>query len=97
VAKSKRLDADGTACVESSVRRFLDLSTAHVPQKTVPWLDKQTTKMEYGWWVTTAYTQEEDCPTEVRHILELAAKHNCAYVLLDRDAEKIKGLPVFDW
>jgi hypothetical protein len=50
--------------------------------------------------VHQAEAQERDLneiPSEIVTIWRYAEKHDCQYVLLDRDAEKNPDLPTYDW
>jgi hypothetical protein len=83
-----------------SVRKFLDLSTGHVPpsqREAIGTGDTPTCCMEgeYGWlFYVSAY--EELYHRCWRDIFAFARAAGCDYVMLDRDAEGCAGLPWYD-
>lgn len=88
------------------VRTFLDLSTAHLPEHLCQNLGGYSSirawETEYGWfmWAPGDIDDDpdyDDVPDEVRAIWRFARAHGCHYVLLDRDAEILDGLPSWDW
>ena len=89
------------------VRKFLELSTAHLPEKTTMAIDagtfgkKPTMFNEYG-WLFHVPESAEDLPKEVIclsfiKIIHLAIDAGCDYVLFDRDADAVDWLPTFEW
>lgn len=90
------------------IRKFLDLSTAHLspatlerfnglPPDRLPFAGGPT---DYGWF---AYAHDENCgegddaiPEEMFACMTFARAQGCDYILFDCDAEPIEGLPVFD-
>lgn len=92
------------------IRRFLDLSTAHVSEETGSWLDRQTLPdlatyphvhemVGTGWfvWADPDPSPETQVPDDLRALFTYARSQNCDYILLDRDAETLDELPTFDW
>lgn len=90
------------------VRKFLDLSTAHLSREDTEALDSfaeegstkgpLTSATPYGWFM---YASEEpeidpDLTPNLLKIVEYARKHDCVYVLFDADAEVDEALPVFE-
>lgn len=89
------------------VRKFLDLSTAHLRPETVDLIDGEHSPVlrfphpdEYGWFI---YVDEdwavEDCsqsaPQDLVECLRYAAKAGCPYILFDCDAEIDEALPTY--
>lgn len=86
------------------VRKFLDLSTAHLDAEGRDHLEQGGEGMvvyptAYGWFV---YVSEADAlasytvPQCLLDILDRARQLGCDYVLLDCDAEEDSELPTFD-
>ncbi|MDR6954147.1 hypothetical protein J2X65_003515 [Ancylobacter sp. 3268] len=89
-----------------NIRRFLDLSTAHLKLETRGlWSTTfnrpvHVHQIEYGFFVW-AGTDEDDgtddgWPTEVAACRKLARSLDCDYLLFDADADTVEGLEVFD-
>jgi hypothetical protein len=91
------------------VRLFLDLSTAHLPEHLGDeGLSGEEGVTAYavagvGWlaWVPDdpdAYAADyPDFPAEVLVVQRYAREHGCDYILFDRDADSVAGLPRWDW
>jgi hypothetical protein len=94
----------------ANIRKFLDLSTAHLDRSDKKYLDAcampgsiigvAAAKTEYGWFV---YAPEEpeayskrDLPPHMWRISAYARMHSCEYILLDTDADIDPALPIFD-
>lgn len=89
--------------------RMLDISTAHVTEETMGWLDTVGVsgvsplvvydKSEYGWWVYTPPEWEEtetaDIPADLLAVLTYAKGKNCAWVMFDCDSDRIDELPQY--
>lgn len=88
-----------------NIRQFLDLSTWHIRESSVSWLnDNATANSEYGWWLYAPDCNEEDlrelwpnCPNEIINICQKARQLNCDYINIDRDALEMDDLPTWDW
>jgi hypothetical protein len=94
----------------SHVRKFLDLSTAHLTAKTRHMLDTKVERFccyhgEYGWfiWVPTEpeipeYDEEvgDGYPADLIAAFHLARKMDCEYVMFDMDAEASDDLQTYD-
>lgn len=91
-----------------TVRKFLDASTAHLPQNICELLDSYDGVIayehgEYGWllWVPDDVDEHAtdylDIPDEVLVVQRFARNLDCDYVLLDRDADRVDGLPTWEW
>jgi len=91
-----------------NVRKFLDISTAHLPKKTAEQIDAgkfpkpPAYTNEYGWvfhvpeTVQELYDQNVIC-VRFTNIMALAIYAECDYVMFDRDAEIVEWLPSFEW
>lgn len=90
------------------IRKFLDLSTAHLKPETLALLAGRTLETlpfagaatAYGWF---AYAHDDNCgegddriPDEMYACMEHARRLGCDYLLFDCDSEPVDGLPVFD-
>lgn len=102
----RRLTAGQAADGDLIVRRFLDLSTAHLRQRTCAGLggyDGITAyHTTYGWLMYAPAdpadrAEEYGWPDELAPIIALARAHGCDYVLFDADAERTTLLTTFDW
>jgi hypothetical protein len=89
-----------------TVRKFLDVSTSNLSELTCATLGSiegvSADETRYGWLMHASngaaqYAREHDWPAELLPIVELARSKGCEYILFDRDAEPIEGLPTFDW
>lgn len=90
------------------IRKFLDLSTAHLSPATMKMLNGLLShQLPFAGGVTThgwfAYAHDENCgegedriPDEMYACMEHARRLGCDYLLFDCDSEVIEGLPVFD-
>lgn len=92
-----------------NVRRFLDLSTGHLPQHLgtsgLNGVDGVTAyEMPYGWLmyvpeepVGSAADDEEGVPEVVLNIQIKARALGCDYVLFDADGPHVDDLPRWEW
>ena len=89
----------------SVVRRFLDLSNAHLSNEDRALLEAcaghDTGELlcattPYGWFVFACEERPQISDT-LWALFEEARQHGCEYLLFDRDAAEIDGFPVFDW
>jgi len=82
------------------VRKFLDISTAHVDQAGIDELDEghnlSCSKTQFGWWLWVSDEGENDTPKCIRDIFDLATALDCDYVQLDCDAMIHPSLPYYD-
>ncbi len=97
---------------KSTVRKFLDCSTAHVSEGTADWLQERGRDTAesphesshsvgitpFGWFV---YADEEatttNFPSDLIGVMQFARKNGCEYILFDCDGPTHNGLPAFDW
>lgn len=92
-----------------AVRRYLDLSTAHLPRHlAVEGLGEVdgvvAYRLEYGWLMTVptdadaeAAGHDGEVPAEVLAIQRYARERGCDRVLFDADADTVDGLPTWEW
>ena len=89
----------------SVVRRFLDLSSAHLSRKDRALLDACAghdagellcATTPYGWFVFACEERPQISDT-LWALFQEARQHGCEYLLFDRDAASLDGFPVFDW
>ena len=94
-------------CTAMPIRRFLDLSTAHLQPADRLFLEFSATPGSlgglaamagtYGWFV---YAHDERCCDSISDVLwaifEQARALGCDYVLFDADGPVLEGLPVFE-
>lgn len=90
----------------SNVVATLVLSTGHLAQEVAEGLVNGTVAVpmsvmsnEYGFLVNTVWRDIPclDIPTSLKACLDLALDRGCTYIVFDRDAEIIDGLPSYDW
>lgn len=90
------------------IRKVLDLSTAHLPERygqTLSGVDGVVAHAyEYGWllWVPNDPTEsseamDDEVPPEILKIQLYARGLDCDYVLLDRDGDIDDNLPTWKW
>lgn len=89
-----------------SVRRYLDVSTEHVPSSllnqagglnAIPGVHAYA--YDYGTWliVPSPDGPEKPIPAEILKLWEYARLQDCDVIRLDADGETIDGLPVYEW
>jgi hypothetical protein len=88
----------------SHVQRLLVTSTAHVTDQEAQLLtDHGYGRDAYGWFLYVGEEGHTAVPEIVRKsrglfaVILCARVNGCPFVLLDRDAEPIPGVPVYDW
>lgn len=93
------------------VRRFLDLSTAHLPEQVMngplnSFAHVVAYEFEFGalLWVPPIKPDNDiedlaaqGVPEEIVHIWRYARSLDCDYVLFDRDADTNDDLPTWEW
>ena len=93
------------------ISKILTISTAHISLIGAEYLDYEvetgTTELivyekgEYGWLILARYCDEDgydsDVPKCIRDCIDLAKKHDCEWLCLDRDGEVVSELPNYDW
>lgn len=91
-----------------NVRKFLELSTNHLPLKTVELIEKggfprhPSMQSEYAWLFHVPETIKELTDQGVSckaflNIMALAQDSDCDYVMFDRDVEPVQWLPTYLW
>ena len=92
------------------IYKIICLSTAHIPPETSKSIDENLSRgvwsstisaFDYGWFVTVP-KEEKDCwstkyPYGMQNVLRYANKHDCSYILLDRDGPVEDDLAIYDW
>lgn len=93
------------------IRKFLDISTAHLSVETREWLSGFDWSRDgptggataYGWLIHASDQREtlvggkmEPFPNDLWHVFEYARTVECDYVNFDCDAEIIDELPTFE-
>ncbi len=94
----------------ATVRRLLNLSTAHLPEHlgsrggldTIPGLVAHATEVGFLLWVPdepdeSAQAFIDPVPDVVLAIQRYARRLDCDYVLFDADASQVEDLPTWDW
>ncbi len=85
------------------IRRSLVLSSGHLTPEVATALAVGTFKMnetlEYGWsaYVGEDITDEDLDVTCINAAFALARKHDCTWIVWDRDGPTIAELPSYDW
>lgn len=91
----------------ATIRKFLDLSTCHLPEHLMTALNSfegvVAYEHKYGalLWVPDD-PKESDClenpiPAEILAVQLYARSLGCDYVLLDQDGDRNPDLPRWDW
>lgn len=90
-----------------TVFSMLELSTAHISLETNQMLEKDTLSlaffaksdmnMQYGWFISVPYDDEDWLPDDLQRIMNLAKEKNFKWVMLDCEGARSEHLPVFDW
>lgn len=82
------------------VESMLVASTAHVTESTcngfLHTFPGAYEKGEYG-WVIYADGPRDNCPADLAACLDAAKAKGCEWLMLDRDADAIEELPIFEW
>jgi hypothetical protein len=101
-----------SAPIEKAVRRVLDLSTGHLPQQVCNQLNSYEGVTAYelsdhGWLCYVPEDPEahandygvdgDGVPSTLLRLQVIARAAGCDYLLFDRDAARIPGLPRYDW
>lgn len=103
VHTDNKADSDGAS--DLVVRAFLELSTAHLTERTCRALNSYDGVTAYettdGWLMYASAGAEEhaadgEWPPELLPIVNLARIHGCDYILFDADAPETDLLPTFD-
>lgn len=94
---------------DHAIRLFLDLSTAHLPERYSEGLlgaepGVTAYPFTHGWlmWVPddpddSSAAMDEPVPDEILAIQRYARQRDCDYVMFDRDADRVAGLPTWEW
>jgi len=93
-----------SAPADDVIHAMMVVSTQHVTVEERDILDAQGySRGEYGWLIWVG--REKDFPIPeiprpsegLRGVIERARAVQCTYVLMDRDADTLPDLPVYDW
>lgn len=86
------------------IAKMLIASTAHVTDRERATLDENGySRGEYGWLIYTGEPGDSVLPEfdelspGLTGVLEAARRTDCRYVLLDRDADELAGVPTYNW
>jgi len=94
------------------IRQFLDLSTAHITAQTNHLLTAlcetdewpfygevpNVNNLHYGYLIHVhCDPANTEWPDDLKAVVALARKSKCDYIMLDRDADQLDNLPVYDW
>ena len=89
------------------IRKFMDLSTAHVDEESRDILDKWADdqdnaeticgKHQYGWFFYAPEEGIETWPLILQNLVGYARFHDCEYINLDRDGDILHDVHIFDW
>lgn len=90
----------------TKIHRYIELSTAHITEKTAHELQKDGCKYknifareyEYGYYI---YIQKnilaENPPDDLKAIIKYAKKHKADLIILDRDCDTVNELKTYEW
>lgn len=80
-----------------NVRRYLDLSTAHLTKGTVGNPPFLVARYEYGVLLYVPDEVGDGCPEDLAKVVKYAKKHDCSMILFDSDAPTLGALPTYPW
>ena len=90
--------------MKTNERKYLEISTAHLKQKTLEGLNAMeppyTYEYEEGIFMSVPAQKEtniSDMPKDLRILLQYAWINGIDLIRMDRDAEVIDDIPVYDW
>ena len=85
--------------MEIETHKMLALSTAHVPGEAEVDAMKMNVvvydKPAYGWFIPIV--EQSKPPEWLMPLWRFAKDQGCTWLMLDRDAERIEGLPFWEW
>lgn len=99
----------GTPTDDLELYNIVHISTAHISKKTADMLEQEGVtnglgisvyeKLGYGWfiYVPTGDITESSLPEDLKACLLFAQNMGCAWLCLDRDAEMVDGLSIYEW
>src|SRR5690606_27474651 len=104
-AASNLVEADAKRFSQHEVVRTLIATTGHVTREEAKVLDEAGySRGEYGWLLYVSGIEdlpvipEIESPSEgLAGAIARARELGCRYLLLDRDADALEGVPVYDW
>lgn len=88
------------------VKQYLDINTCHLKENTINGLDSESFPISYqykeGVFIKipekTFYEElNVDEPRDLINLLNYAWKNGISLIRLDRDADIMEELPVYDW
>lgn len=93
------------------ISKMLTISTAHITEETADALNKSVYGLEscidlcvyekkgYGFFIHIPEDWEEkrNIPMDLQACVKLADVNGCIWLCLDRDAETVNQLPVYEW
>lgn len=94
---------------EPRILRVLDASTSHLPEDVcenlLSYQDVTAYDTNEGFLLYVpadipaeiAEDDAEPAPEPLLALWRYAEQHNCTYILLDRDADLVPGLPTYGW
>lgn len=83
--------------MNTSVMRYLDLSTGHLTAETIKFPMYMVADYEYGCFVYVPPEIDADCQEDLKTVLEYAKRHACTLIRFDSDADAIASLPTYEW
>ena len=90
--------------MKTNERKYLEISTAHLKQKTFEGLNAMeppyTYEYEEGVFISVPAQKEtniSDMPKDLRILLQYAWINGIDLIRMDRDADVIDDIPVYDW
>lgn len=90
--------------MKTNERKYLEISTAHLKQKTLEGLSAMeppyTYEYEEGIFMSVPDKNEtniSDMPKDLRILLQYAWINGIDLIRMDRDADVIDDIPVYDW
>jgi len=88
------------------IRKFLDLSTGHLTEKTREWISSFEfpnrsnpligAETAFGWFLYVQAERGEGVPDDLWSVMRFAQRLGCEYLYFDADAEVVDGLIYYE-
>lgn len=90
---------------QPTIHSLLDLSTGHLKEETARFLDETPIDLwpisggrtRYGFLISVPDELTRTIEEDLQACLAFARRHNCPYILFDRDAAHHPALQRYDW
>ena len=93
------------------ISKMLTMSTGHISWSTAKRLDEECSadgstlsmfpvvykKGDVGWFIYVGDGEDEEVPDDLARCIKLAKLNKCDWLCLDRDADVVDTLDVYEW